>query len=182
MIAERIDFEGSYKELEQAALGVLSGTAQEPAMAWLRELGQHVEHVIGEADLTAVARWSARVDRLVANLPADGLGEMARGYLTATLHQLDRSAATLAQRRDVEQRAEIALGVRDRVLDLVARRPRIRSGEIAEELQIATSQASRALRELQQRGQVFLAEAHASDHDQRVHRYVAASTAHATAA
>jgi ribosomal protein S25 len=151
-------------------------------VAWLGDLSQHVEHVIGEADLDDVAKWSARLDRLAANLPAGGLGEMAGGYLTAMLHQLDRRAATLAQRRDVQQRAEVANGVRDHVLALVAQRPRIRSGEVAAELQIAPSQASRALRELQQRGQVFLAAADVADHDQRVHRYMAASAVHAATA
>ena len=183
MIAEHVDFEVSYKELERAAIAVLDGAERDPAVAWLGELGQHVEHVIAAADLDDVANWSARLDRLVANLPVGGTqSAMADGYLTAMRHQLDRCAATLAQRRDVEQRHEIATDVRSRVLTLVAARPRIRSGEIAAALDIAPSQASRALRELQKRGQVFLAEADPSDHDQRVHRYMAASAVHAATA
>ncbi len=182
MIAERVDFEAPYKEFERAAIAVLNGAERETAVAWLSELGRHVDHVIGTASLDEVARWSAQLDRLAANLPASGPRDMTSGYLTAMLHQLDRSAATLAQRRDVQERSEIANGVRDRVLTLVAQRPRIRSGEIAEQLQISPSQASRALRELQKRGQVFLAEAGPADHDQRVHRYAAASTVHAATA
>jgi DNA-binding MarR family transcriptional regulator len=183
MSAEHVDFEVSYKELERAAVAVLDSAERDPAVSWLRELGQHVEHVIDGADLDAVARWSAWLDRLAANLPAGGAQSApADGYLTAMRHQLDRAATTLAQRRDVEQRHEIATGVRHRVLALVAERPRIRSGEIAQALDIAPSQASRALRELQRRGQVFLAEADPSDHDQRVHRYMAASAVHAATA
>jgi ribosomal protein S25 len=151
-------------------------------VAWLSELSQHIDQIIGAANLDGVARWSAQLDRLAANLPTSGLRDMTSGYLTAMLHQLDRSAATLAQRRDMQQRSEIANGVRDRVLALVAERPRIRSGEIAQQLQISPSQASRALRELQKRGHVFLAEAGPADHDQRVHRYAAASTVHAATA
>jgi DNA-binding MarR family transcriptional regulator len=177
MIAERIDFAAPYKELERAAIAVLDGAGRDAALAWLGELGQHVEHVIAAGDLDQVAEWSARIDRLAANLPAGGQGEMAGGYLTAMLHRLDRSAATLAQQRDVVERHEIATGVRDRVLALVTRRPRIRSGEIAAELHIAPSQASRALRELQKRGDVVLAEPGPGDRDQRVHRYAAARAA-----
>src|SRR4051812_39258338 len=96
------------------------------------------------------------------------------------LDRLDRRAAALAQQRNVAEREEIAGGVRGRALALVAGHPRIRSGEIAERLAIARSQVSRALAELQRSGEVFLAEPDVTDHDKRVHRYIAASAAHAT--
>lgn len=178
MLAERTDFEVPYKALERAALAVLDGKHREAANAWLEELGRHIDHVVASEDAEQVLEWSARLDRLAANLPEDPL---APGYLTAMLHRLDRRAAALAQARDVEERRAEAGGVRDRVHAFVAGHPRCRSGEIAERLGIAPSQASRALRELQQRGQVFLAEAAPDDHDGRVHRYIAAEAAHAAA-
>jgi DNA-binding MarR family transcriptional regulator len=49
--------------------------------------------------------------------------------------------------------------------------------EIADRLNVAPSQASRALRELQSRGQVVLAEPSSEDPDKRVHRYIAAGRA-----
>jgi DNA-binding transcriptional ArsR family regulator len=177
MLAERIDFEVPYKALERAAQAQLTG-GPDAALAWLGELGQHVDHVVAADDLERVLDWSARLDRLAANLPEHPL---APGYLTAMLHRLDRRAAALAQGRDVEERREAAAGVRDRVHAWVAGHPRCRSGEIAERLDIAPSQASRALRELQQRGLVFLAEAGPGEHDGRVHRYVAAAAAHTAA-
>jgi DNA-binding MarR family transcriptional regulator len=168
MLAERIDFEVPYKALERAAQAVLGDEHDDAALAWLGELGQHVDHVVERDDLQRVLDWSARLDRLAANLPA-------------MLHRLDRRAAALAQGRDVEERREAAVGVRERVYAVVAAHPRSRSGEIAERLGIAPSQASRALRELQQRGLVFLAEAGPDDHDGRVHRYIAAEAAHTAA-
>jgi DNA-binding MarR family transcriptional regulator len=182
MIAQPIDFEVGYKELERAAAGVIDGGHREAALLWLKELGQHVEQVVGGADLAAVARWSARLDRLAANLPDGEQRDMADGYLRAMMHALDRRAAALAQQRDVKDRDAIAGGVRERVLALVAEEPRVRSGDIAERLGIVPSQASRALRELQERGEVFLAEPSSADHDKRVHRYIAASAAHAAQA
>jgi DNA-binding MarR family transcriptional regulator len=50
---------------------------------------------------------------------------------------------------------------------------------VADHLGISPSQASRALRELQQRGSVFLAEPDPVDHDKRVHRYIVARSAQA---
>jgi CRP-like cAMP-binding protein len=179
MIAERVDFEVPYKKFERAALVVLDGSHRTQALSWLEELGLHVDQVIDGGQLVRVADWSARLDRLAANLPEGDLRDLASGYLSAMLHRLDRNAAALAQNRDVQEREEIARGVRERVLAWVTDHPRSRSGEIAQQLRIAPSQASRALRELQQRGEVFLAEANEDDHDHRVHRYVAASTAHA---
>jgi ribosomal protein S25 len=179
MLAERMDFEVPYKAFERAALTALSGAdRRDAAPAWLADLGQHIDHVVEGEDLRRVLDWSARLDRLAANLPEDPL---APGYLTAMLHRLDRRAAALSQARDVEARREEAGGVRDRVYAFVAAHPRCRSGEIAKRLDIAPSQASRALRELQQRGLVFLAEAGPDDHDGRVHRYIAADAAHAAA-
>jgi DNA-binding transcriptional ArsR family regulator len=172
MIAERIDFEVGYKELERAAASVVRGD-REAALMWLQELGEHVETVIGGGQLERVAEWSARLDRLTANLPDGALAERARGYLSHMLHQLDRSAAVLSQQRDVEERDAIAGGVRERVLEYVVARPRSRSGEIAAELGIAPSQASRALRELQERGAVFRSAPDAGEQDGRVHRYEA---------
>jgi ribosomal protein S25 len=178
MLAERCDFEVPYKALERAAKAVLGGDHDDAALAWLGKLAQHVDHVVEADDHERVLDWSARLDRLAANLPAHPL---APGYLAAMLHRLDRRAAALAQARDVDERREAAVGVRDRVYAFVAGHPRSRSGEIAERLGIAPSQASRALRELQQRGQVFLAEAGSDDHDGRIHRYVAAAAAHTAA-
>jgi DNA-binding transcriptional ArsR family regulator len=179
MLSERTEFEVPYKVLERVAMAVLDGAHRpEAASAWLAELGQHIDHVVEGDDVERVLEWSARLDRLAANLPEDPL---APGYLTAMLHRLDRRAAALAQARDVQERREEAGGVRDRVYAWVAGHPRSRSGEIAERLGIAPSQASRALRELQQRGLVFLAEAGPDDHDGRVHRYIAAEAAHAAA-
>jgi DNA-binding MarR family transcriptional regulator len=178
MLAERIEFEVPYKALERAAQAVLGDGHDDAALAWLGELGQHVDHVVDGDDLQRVLDWSARLDRLAANLPAHPL---APGYLAAMLHRLDRRAAALAQGRDVEERREAAVGVRERVYAVVAAHPHSRSGEIAERLGIAPSQASRALRELQQRGLVFLAEAGPDDHDGRVHRYIAAQAAHTAA-
>jgi hypothetical protein len=178
MLAERTEFEVPYKALERAALAVLDGEHREAASAWLADLGQHIDHVVEGDDQERVLEWSARLDRLAANLPEDPL---APGYLTAMLHRLDRRAAALAQARDVEERREEAGGVRDRVYAWVAGHPRCRSGEIAERLRIAPSQASRALRELQQRGLVYLAEAGPDDHDGRVHRYIAAAAVDAAA-
>ncbi|HET6506759.1 MAG TPA: helix-turn-helix domain-containing protein [Baekduia sp.] len=178
MLAQRTEFEVPYKALERAALKVLDGDHRDEAVEWLAELGRHVDHVVEGDDRERVLEWAARLDRLAANLPEDPL---APGYLTAMLHRLDRRAAALAQARDVRERGEEAVGVRDRVYAWVAAHPRSRSGEIAERLGIAPSQASRALRELQRRGQVFLAEAGPGDHDGRVHRYIAAEAAHAAA-
>ena len=174
MIAERTDFEVPYKELERAALAVLDGQHRATAMTWLSELGQHLESVSSRDDLDAVVQWSARLDRLTNNLPESEASTLAKGYLAAILHSLDRRAAVLSQQRDVLERDREAGGVRDRVLAFVIRQPRSRSGEIAEALEIAPSQASRALRELQERGLVFLAEPNGADRDGRVHRYVAA--------
>lgn len=179
MIAERIDFEVPYKTFERAALAVLDGAHRAHALSWLNELSQHVDHVVEAGGLELVADWSARLDRLVTNLPDSELRDMASGYLAATLNRLDRRAAALAQQLDVQDREQIAGGVRERVLAWVAEHPRSRSSEIARQLGIAPSQASRALRELQERGQLFLAEADPGDHDRRVHRYIAASAAHA---
>jgi DNA-binding MarR family transcriptional regulator len=179
MIADRVDFGVPYKTFERAALVVLDGAHRAQALSWLDELGQHVEEVIDGGELERVADWSARLDRLAANLPEGDLRDLASGYLAAMLHRLDRCAAALAQRHDVQEREQIAGGVRERVLTWVADHPRSRSGEIAKHVGIAPSQASRALRELQQRGVVFLAETHQADHDKRLHRYVARSTAHA---
>jgi hypothetical protein len=177
MLAERIDPQVPYKALERAAREQLAG-GPDAGLAWLAELGQQVDHVLEAGDHELVLDWSARLDRLAANLPEHPL---APGYLAAMLHRLDRRAAALAQGRDVDERREAAVGVRDRVRAFVAGHPRCRSGEIAERLDIAPSQASRALRELQQRGQVFLAEAGPDDHDGRVHRYIAADAAHTAA-
>ena len=173
MTAERIHFDVPYKTFERAALEVLAGTDRTQALPWLSELGQYVDDVDAEGELERVADWAARLDRLAANVPEGP----ASGYLAAMLDRLDRSAAALAQRRDVEEREQIAGGVRERVLAWVTEHPHSRSGEIAQQLEIAASQASRALRELQDRGQVFLAEADPGDHDARVHRYVAAARA-----
>jgi DNA-binding MarR family transcriptional regulator len=179
MIAERTDFEVDYKRFERAALMLLDGEHRAAALAWLAELNQHVDKVIDSGALERVVDWSARLDRLAGNLPDADLSERVRGYLNAMLDRLDRSAAALSQQRDVEERKAIASGVRERVLTLIAERPRLRSGEIAETLGIARSQASRALRELQQRGLVFPAEPDPADHDTRVRRYVAAPSAQA---
>jgi DNA-binding MarR family transcriptional regulator len=179
MIAERIDFEVGYKELERAAGAILHGD-RKAAIMWLDELGEHVEKVADGGRLEPVAEWSARLDRLTANLPDGEWAELARGYLLHMLHQLDRSAAMLSQQRDVEEREAIAGGVRERVLEFLVARPRSRSGEIAAELRIAPSQASRALRELQERGAVFLSARDAGDRDGRVHRYEAAAAVSAS--
>jgi DNA-binding MarR family transcriptional regulator len=177
MIAEHVDFEAPYKQLERAAVAVLEGADREAALRWLDELEEHIDRVIGDSDLDGVSNWSARLDRLAANFGDRPIAALAVGYLSAMLHRLDRSAASLAQQHDVQEREKAAVGVRERVLAFVAERPRSRSGEIADSLMIAPSQASRALRELRSRGQVVLAEPSPNDPDKRVHRYIAAGSA-----
>jgi len=102
---DRIDFEVSYKELERAAVAVIDGAHRAAALAWLAEVDQHVDRVIECGELERLVEWSARLDRLVANLPATDLTDHARGYLAGMLDRLDRSAAVLSQQRDVEERA-----------------------------------------------------------------------------
>jgi hypothetical protein len=182
MLAEAAGLETGYQQFERAALAVIDGADRQAAMAWLGELGQGVDETIDRGDLERVARWSARIDRLAANLPEGELARVADGYLSAMLHRLDRAAASLAQRQDVAERDEAARSVRDRVYAVVRQRPRSRSGEIAAELGLAASQASRALRELERRGQVFRAEPDPADHDKRVRRYIAAVDVHAASA
>src|SRR4051794_26772453 len=104
MIAERINFEVSYKEFERSAVALVDGGHRSAAMAWLEELGQHIDLVIDTGDLQSVVKWSAQLDRLAENLPQSELTEVTLGYLTAALHRLDRRAAVLSQQRDVEER------------------------------------------------------------------------------
>jgi hypothetical protein len=136
--------------------------------------------------LDDVIEWSALLDRLAADLLRNESGDAreARGYLLATLDDLDRQISILSQQRDVHERDDEAAGVRERVLGLLTPDRVLRTSEIATELAIATSQVSRALRELQQRGDARRVDAPAGAHDGRAHFFAAtvpAGTQQATA-
>lgn len=165
----------SYKALERAVLKLIEGADRRAVLGGLSAIDSDVEDAISSGGLEAVVGWAARLDRLRHNLPRQGASAaLVFGYLTAELDRLDRAAARLAQERDVATRGEMASGVREQVLAFVQRRPRCRSGEIAESLELDRTQVSRALRELQDRDLVWRVESDAADHDKRVRRYAAA--------
>ncbi|HEY6758859.1 MAG TPA: helix-turn-helix domain-containing protein [Baekduia sp.] len=120
------------------------------AHAFCEAVGREADQLVEHRRLEDVVQVSAKLDRVVANLDPSDL----RGYLLATLDRLDRGAVVLSQIRDAEARAAEAGPVRERVLEYVASHHAARSGDVAEALDLARSQVSRALRQLSDQGLV----------------------------
>lgn len=165
----------SYKELERTLREPVAANDEQRTFALLSDLDRGAQQVLAEREVRGAIELSARLERLGANLGGthEPLAYQARGYLRATMSRLDEGLAVLNQERDVQERAEEAAEVRERVAARLALGP-TRSGAIAEALTLHPSQVSRALRELLADGRVRKVASPRSERDRRAQYYEAA--------
>ena len=166
-----------YKEVEESLLRSLESGDRRALEGLLQNLDIQGEMLVAAGLHREAVSYSANLDRLMRNLgraraESDFVAE-ARGYLRAALDRLDRHVAVLDQQRDVRHRRDVAVMVRERVLELL-QAGQLRSGDVAARLGVSQAQASRALNELRRANLVELV-GPPPGADRRIRTYAATS-------